>query len=124
VATGNSVGIGDNLRSALDVAFKIRPGEVIGVDGTNQPGPTPTVPPGQTPVPRGTPSTGRATDLTQSALRHYDLAQDALKRGDLATYQREIDAMKADLDALASVVGVPTPTAPVTPPAPTGTPVP
>jgi len=125
VATGNSIGLGDDLNNALDVAFKIAPGQVIGGDGgPPQPGPTATAGPGpgQTPTPRGTPIAGSAPDLTQSALRHYDLAQAALRTGDLATYQREIDAMKADLDALASVVGVPTATVPARQPA--GTPAP
>ncbi|HUP28377.1 MAG TPA: hypothetical protein VM409_08070, partial [Chloroflexia bacterium] len=104
VATGSSVGIGTDLQGALDVAFNIKPGTVEADGG--QPAPTPG--PGQTPQPRSTPS-GSAADLTQSALQHYERAQAALKLNDWSTYGRELDAMKADLDALAALTGVPTP---------------
>jgi uncharacterized membrane protein (UPF0182 family) len=117
VATGNSVGMGDNLNDALAVAFKLKPGQIDNPPG-GTPGTTGTPVPGQTATP-GTPvatsvpvptSTGRgAADLAQSAGRHYDLAQEALRAGDWATYGREIDAMKADLDALEAILGVPTP---------------
>jgi uncharacterized membrane protein (UPF0182 family) len=113
VATGNNVGMGDNLKEALDVAFKLKPGEIDG--GLPTPGITPTPGPAQTPIPGQTAvpqptSTGRsASDLAQSASDHYDLAQAALKDGDWATYGREIDAMKADLDALQALLGTPTP---------------
>ncbi|HYP39111.1 MAG TPA: hypothetical protein VEX13_02025, partial [Chloroflexia bacterium] len=126
--TGNSVGIGSDLREALNVAFKLQPGEVIGSDGgdtTPQPTPLPgqTPAPTRTPRPAGTPGTASPADLTQSALEHYDLAQTALRDGDLATYQREIDAMKRDLDELARIVGVPT-VLPSPSALPTGTPTP
>jgi uncharacterized protein len=115
VATSSSVGIGEDLRSALEVAFKVRAPVVEGTPPTPQPGQTPVAggtPGAATPTP-GTqptraPSLGSASDLTQSAIEHYDLAQDALRRGDWATYGREIDAMKADLDALELLVGTPT----------------
>jgi hypothetical protein len=127
--TGNSVGIGSDLREALNVAFKLQPGQVIGSDGgdntpqaTPLPGQTPA--PTRTPRPAGTPGTAASpADLTQSALEHYDLAQTALRDGDLATYQREIDAMKRDLDELARIVGVPT-ALPSPPAVPAGTPTP
>ncbi|HEX9987469.1 MAG TPA: UPF0182 family protein [Chloroflexia bacterium] len=126
--TGNSVGIGSDLREALNVAFKLQPGQVIGSDGgettpqaTPLPGLTPA--PTRTPRPAGTPGTASPADLTQSALEHYDLAQTALRDGDLATYQREIDAMKRDLDELARIVGVPT-ALPSTRAVPTVTPTP
>jgi hypothetical protein len=45
--------------------------------------------------------------LTQSARDHYDRAQEALRNGDWTTYGDEIDAMKADLDQLAAVLGLP-----------------
>ncbi|MEO8288549.1 MAG: UPF0182 family protein [Chloroflexota bacterium] len=112
VATGNSVGIGSDLNEALDVAFKIKPGQVVGGDGGTAPVPTPlpgaTTPPA-TPRPAGTPSAGSPSDLTQSALDHYDRAQQALKSGDWQTYGQEIDAMKRDLDQLERLVGTPTP---------------
>ena len=116
VATNSGVGIGEDLRTALEVAFRIRP-PTIGVDGTT-PNPSPTQTPGtpgtpgtgNTPIPQPTqpPSVGSIADLTQSALQHYDAAEAAQRRGDWATYGREIDAMKADLDALERLVGVPT----------------
>lgn len=117
VATGNGVGIGSDLQESLDVAFKLKPGQVIGGTGTGtgaNPQPTPppgaTIPPASTPPPAGTPSTGQtAQQLTQSALTHYNLSQQALRTNDWATYGRELEAMKRDLDQLAAVEGVPTP---------------
>ncbi|MEO6458711.1 MAG: UPF0182 family protein, partial [Chloroflexia bacterium] len=111
VATGSSIGIGSDLQSALDVAFKVKPGTIVGVDGP-QPVSTPVA--GTTVTPNAgitsVPSTGGSiADLTQSALRHYDQAEEALRRNDWATYGRELDAMKRDLDALALLTGVPTP---------------
>ncbi|HST04337.1 MAG TPA: UPF0182 family protein [Chloroflexia bacterium] len=114
VATGNSVGIGSDLNEALDVAFKLKPGEVIpgGDTGTPNPNatPVPTLPPGATVTPGGTQTAQTAEQLTQSALDHYNRAQDALRNGDWTTYGEEIDAMKADLDQLAQITGVPIPT--------------
>lgn len=116
VATGNSVGMGDNLADALAVAFRQKPG-TIEQPPQNPPGTTPTPGPGQTPVPALTPTpsgqptpTGRsAADLAQSARLHYDNAQAALRSGDWTTYGSEIEAMKVDLDALQVILGVPTP---------------
>ena len=116
VATGNSVGMGDDLADALEVAFKLKPG-TVDQPPTNPPGTTPTPGAGQTPVavqtptPSGlpTPSGKSASDLAKSASEHYDNAQAALRAGDWTTYGREIDAMKADLDALQAILGVPTP---------------
>jgi uncharacterized protein len=114
VATGNSVGIGANLAEALDVAFKLKPGEVIpgGNTGTPNPNatPVPTLPPGSTVTPGGTQTTQTAEQLTQSALDHYNRAQGALRNSDWTTYGQEIEAMKADLDQLAQLTGVPVPT--------------
>jgi uncharacterized membrane protein (UPF0182 family) len=109
VATGDSVGIGSSLSEALDVAFKIKPGQVIGDTGGTVPTPTPA--PGSTPPPAQTPSSGAgsASDLTKSALAHYDRAQQALKNGDWTTYGQELDAMRRDLERLQSIVGTPTP---------------
>lgn len=106
VATGNSVGIGSNLAEALNVAFKIAPATIVD-DGTGaQPSSTPVA--GVTPQPASTPRAGSAAELTQSAQRHYDLAQEALQESDWTAYGRELEALKADLDALARLVGVPT----------------
>jgi uncharacterized membrane protein (UPF0182 family) len=114
VATGNSVGIGSDLDEALDVAFKLKPGEVIPGGDTGPPNPNatpvPTLPPGATVTPGGTQTAQTAEQLTQSALDHYNRAQDALRNGDWTTYGEEIDAMKADLDQLAQITGVPIPT--------------
>jgi len=109
VATGDGVGIGADLNSALEVAFKLRPGEIVGAD-SGQPVATPV--PGATPPPGGTPSVRGPADLTASALDHYNRAQDALKDNDWTTYGRELDLMKRDLDELARTYGVPTPTIP------------
>lgn len=112
-ATGGRVGIGSNLNEALDVAFNIAPGQVIGA-GTGSTGGNTT--PSGTPLPGTTPqsgsSTGTPAQLTQSARDHYDRAQAALKGGDWTTYGREINAMKADLDALAAQLGILTPVMP------------
>jgi uncharacterized membrane protein (UPF0182 family) len=115
VATTDSVGFGENLQAALDVAFKVKPPVVepatpVPATPGVTPGPAQTPTAGVTPTPRPTfpPSSESASDLTQSALRHYEAAQEALRAGDWATYGREIDAMKADLDALERLVGVPT----------------
>src|SRR5213076_3235679 len=94
VATGDRVGFGADLNSALDVAMGVAPKPTVVPGGAN---PTPV--PGQTPQPGATQGIASAADLTQSALQHYNRAQDALKQGDWGTYGREIDAMKADLDA-------------------------
>jgi uncharacterized membrane protein (UPF0182 family) len=116
VATGSSVGIGSDLGEALDVAFKLKPGQVIPGDGggTPVPGTTPvpgaTQQPGPTVTTGGTQTASTAEELTQSALDHYNRAQDALRNGDWTTYGQEIDAMKADLDELARLTGVPIPT--------------
>ncbi len=113
VATGNSVGMGDNLKDALDVAFKLKPGQIdttpVPPGGTPTPGVAQTPVPGQTAVPQPTGTNRSPSDLAQSASGHYDRAQAALKLGDWATYGREIDSMKADLDALQAVLGRPTP---------------
>ncbi len=119
VATGDSVGIGADLNSALEVAFKLRPGEIVGADNGGQPVATPV--PGATPPPGGTPSARSAAQITASALDHYSRAQQALKDNDWTTYGREQDAMKRDLDELARTYGVPTPTVPSSP-SPTPTP--
>ncbi len=116
VATGNNVGIGDDLAEALDVAFNLKAPEVIPGTGEATPTPAPGVTPQPTspqPTPGGTVTvTGRSVEeITQSALDHYNRAQEALKRGDWTTYGEEIDAMKADLDELAQITGVPVPTA-------------
>ncbi len=129
VATINSVGMGADLKSALDVALKLRPAEVTADTGTQPPSatPTPTPLPGQTPQPAGTPPARTVADLTRSALAHYDSAQEALRRGDWATYGQEMQAMKADLDELARLTGAvtPTPVFTITPgPQPAGTPIP
>jgi uncharacterized membrane protein (UPF0182 family) len=113
VATGDSVGIGADLNSALEVAFKLRPGEIVGADNGGQPVATPV--PGATPPPGGTPSARSAAQITASALDHYSRAQQALKDNDWTTYGREQDAMKRDLDELARTYGVPTPTVPSAP---------
>lgn len=117
VATGNSVGIGADLKEALDVAFKLKPPEVIADDpgqATPTPGPgatpQPTRPPQATNTPGGTVTDRTAEEIMASALDHYNKAQDALRRGDWATYGEEIDAMKADLDELARLTGVEIPT--------------
>jgi uncharacterized membrane protein (UPF0182 family) len=68
------------------------------------------LPPGATITPGGTQTAQTAEQLTQSALDHYNRAQDALRNGDWTTYGEEIDAMKADLDQLAQITGVPIPT--------------
>lgn len=112
VATNDSVGIGADLNSALEVAFKLRPGEIVGADG-GQPAPTPV--PGSTPPPGGTPSVRTPGEITASALDHYNRAQEALKNNDWATYGREQEAMKRDLDELARSYGVPAPTVPANP---------
>ncbi|HEX8600654.1 MAG TPA: UPF0182 family protein [Chloroflexia bacterium] len=104
-ATGNRVGIGANLNEALQVAFNLAPGTIIGADGNGGPQPTPL--PGQTPQPGATPGLRTPAQLTQSAREHYDRAQEALRDGDWTTYGEEIDAMKADLDQLAEMLGVP-----------------
>ena len=112
VATGESVGIGDDLQEALDVAFHLKPGQLIGGGGTivtptpvAGSTPQPTVPPAQTPIAGG----GSESDLTKSALDHYDRAQQALKNGDWTTYGQELEAMKRDLEQLQSIIGTPTP---------------
>ncbi|HEY0071542.1 MAG TPA: UPF0182 family protein [Chloroflexia bacterium] len=124
-ATGNRVGIGADLNEALQVAFNLAPGTIIGADGNTGPQPTPQ--PGQTPQPRPSPGAQTPAQLTESARDHYDRAQAALRDGDWTTYGEEIQAMKADLDRLAEILGVPdivptpgatpgtTPTAPATP---------
>jgi uncharacterized membrane protein (UPF0182 family) len=116
VATTDSVGFGENLQAALDVAFKVAPPVVepatpVPATPGATPGAVQTPVPIVTPTPRPipTPSGESASDLTQSALRHYEAAQEALRAGDWATYGREIEAMKDDLDALERLVGVPTP---------------
>jgi uncharacterized protein len=117
VATGDRIGFGSDLDTALDNAMGVagRPPIVGGGDGT----PNATPVPDRTPLPGETPVVRSAADLTQSALQHYDRAQQALRQGDWATYGREIDAMKSDLDALALLTGVPTPA-----PSPLATPTP
>ena len=117
-ATGNRVGIGADLGEALRVAFNLAPGQVIGAD---DPGPQPTPQPGQTPLPRPSPGTETPIELTESAREHYDRAQEALRDGDWATYGREIEAMKEDLDALAEQLGVPDAATPATTPGATPT---
>lgn len=108
VATANNVGFGSNLAEALNVAFNVAPAPVLEGGGAAQPpGGTPV--PGQTAVAGATPLISTAADLTASARNHYDRAQQALKAGDWTTYGQELDAMKANLDALAALVGVPTP---------------
>jgi uncharacterized membrane protein (UPF0182 family) len=133
VATINGVGMGADLKSALDVALKLRSAELPADTGTRPPPATPTPLPGQTPQPAGTPPARTVADLTRSALAHYDSAQEALRRGDWATYGQEMQAMKADLDELARLTGAvtPTPVFTTTPgpgtspgPQPTGTPTP
>ena len=112
VATGDRVGMGVDLKSALDVALGVAPPPpVTGGTGGGA---------GGTPVPGTTPVTRTAADLTQSAINHYNAAQDALKRSDWTTYGQEIEAMKSDLDQLALLTGVPTPTLPI--PTPTSSP--
>ena len=115
VATGNSVGIGSDLGEALDVAFKLKPGEVIPGGDTGPPNPNATArahhPTGAQPSHREARKPhSTAEQITQSALDHYNRAQDALRNGDWTTYGEEIDAMKADLDELAQITGVPIPT--------------
>lgn len=104
VATGTSVGIGSDLNDALNVAFNLTPGQIIGgtggTGGTGQPGGNPT------------PGTQTAAGLTQSAIDHYNRAQEALKQGDWTTYGQEMAAMKSNLDSLAALEGVPTPAPP------------
>jgi uncharacterized membrane protein (UPF0182 family) len=104
-ATGNRVGIGADLNEALQVAFNLAPGTIIGADGNTGPQPTPQ--PGQTPQPRPSPGAQTPVQLTESARDHYDRAQAALRDGDWTTYGEEIQAMKADLDKLAEILGVP-----------------
>ena len=122
VATGDSVGIGADLNSALEVAFKLRPGEIVGADGGGQPSGTPV--PGATPPPGGTPSVRSPSEITASALEHYNRAQQALQENDWATYGREQELMKRDLDELARTYGVVTPTIPAGPTPPPSTPSP
>jgi uncharacterized membrane protein (UPF0182 family) len=116
VATNDSVGIGSDLNEALDVAFGIKAAQIItATGGTTPPAPTPA--PGTTPAPTRPPAptsaTGRAggtvADLTQSALDHYNRAQQALQNGDWTTYGQELDAMKADLTRMQTIIGTPTP---------------
>jgi uncharacterized membrane protein (UPF0182 family) len=126
VATGDSVGMGADLKSALEVAFRLRTPEVTA--DTTRPNPNPNPTP-TTPQPAGTPPARTVADLTRSALAHYDAAQEALRRGDWATYGQEMQAMKADLDELARLTGAvtPTPVFTTTPgpsPQPAGTPTP
>ena len=104
VATGDRVGFGADLQSALDVALnRAAPPPPT---GGGSPGANPTPAPGATAG--ATPALRSAAELTRSALQHYDNAQDALRRSDWATYGREIEAMKADLDQLATVTGAAT----------------
>lgn len=118
-ATGNRVGIGADLNEALQVAFNLAPGTVIGADDGGAP-PTPV--PGRTPQAGPSPGAETPAELTQSARDHYDRAQQALREGDWTTYGEEIDAMKADLDRLAELLGVSTPApTPATTPAVTPT---
>ncbi|MDQ6694391.1 MAG: UPF0182 family protein [Chloroflexota bacterium] len=116
VATGNQVGIGSNLKEALDVAFNLAPGQVIGAGNGSSTGTGSNATPGQTPQPGATRTTRSASDIAQSQQQHYQSAQDALKRSDWTTYGREIDALKADIDALVSLEGIFTPSPAITPP--------
>lgn len=101
VATGDRVGMGTDLSSALTAAMS---GVAVVPPDTGG-----TTPPG-TPGPQSTPGTQTAAQLTQSALQHYDKAQQALKDADWTTYGREISAMKSDLDQLALLTGAAAPT--------------
>jgi uncharacterized membrane protein (UPF0182 family) len=100
VATGDRVGFGTNLKEAIDAAFGGPPPPVTGGTGGAGPGPA------STPLPGTTPVAQNAASLVRSMQDHYNRAQTALRSGDLGTYGREIDAMKADLDALAQITGV------------------
>jgi uncharacterized membrane protein (UPF0182 family) len=112
VATGDRVGMGADLNESLDAALGRAPSKITG-EGTG----------GPTPTPGATTTGGQRTpaQITQSALDHYNKAQAARVQGDWATYGRELDAVKADLDALGVATGavVPTPA-----PTPAATPVP
>jgi uncharacterized membrane protein (UPF0182 family) len=116
VATSESVGIGSDLKEALDVAFGFKAAQIITAGGGTAPGATPV--PGTTPAttPAATspplptiPGGGSAADLTRSALDHYNRAQQALQNGDWTTYGQELNAMKSDLQRLQSLIGTPTP---------------
>jgi hypothetical protein len=118
VATNDSVGIGSDLNEALDVAFGIKAAQIItATGGTTPPTPASTAVPGTTPAPTRPPAPtsvtgstgGSVADLTQSALSHYNRAQQALQNGDWTTYGQELDAMKADLTRLQTIIGTPTP---------------
>ena len=64
---------------------------------------------GPTITAEGTQTTRTAEQITQSASTTI-IAPSTPGNGDWTTYGQEIDAMKADLDELAQLTGVPIPT--------------
>jgi uncharacterized membrane protein (UPF0182 family) len=115
VATSDNVGIGSDLNEALDVAFGLKPAQIIGASGGST-APSTTPVPGTIPSPAATSpplptiaGAGSAADLARSALDHYNRAQQALQNGDWTTYGNEQNAMKSDLQRLQALIGTPTP---------------
>jgi uncharacterized membrane protein (UPF0182 family) len=98
VVNGEQVAVGNNLATALAVAF----GEAAPTE--------PTVPV-EPPEPGGD-----VAELLAEAERHFEAAQAALERGDLGTYQEEIEAARDLIRRAAEQVGA----MPEPAPSPTG----
>jgi uncharacterized membrane protein (UPF0182 family) len=116
VVNGGTVGLGNNLKTALASSFT---GQVVPPGGGGG-GPTP-----------GGSIQQQIQTLLQSAQSHFAKADEALKTGDLATYQSEINAAEADVakaNALAAQLtggtpgASPTPTPSQSPASPTPSP--
>ena len=68
--------------------------------GGSAPPPSTPAPPPAAGAPPTAPATPEATALAHSALDHYQHAQDALKHNDWATYGKEMDAVRQDLEKM------------------------
>ncbi|MFI5731835.1 UPF0182 family protein [Kribbella sp. NPDC051587] len=101
VSFGDRVAFGSTLQEALTKVFN------TSVDTGEDPG-------GNNPPPSQQPTNQTIKQALAEAQSAYTAAQAALRNGDLATYQKEVERMKAAIDRAASAG-----TAPTTTPSPT-----
>ncbi|HEY3378176.1 MAG TPA: UPF0182 family protein, partial [Armatimonadota bacterium] len=83
------------MRNTLDEALAALTGGSVAAAATPA---TPTPAGGVSPP--AAPATAQSRALARAALDHYRRAQDALKRNDWATYGKEMDAVRDNLEKL------------------------
>ncbi|MFF1822369.1 UPF0182 family protein [Kribbella sp. NPDC058245] len=102
VSFGDRVAFGSTLQEALTKVFN------TSVDTGEDPG-------GTNPPPNQQPANQTIKQALAEAQAAYTAAQAALRNGDLATYQKEVERMKAAIDRAASAGAAPTTTPSPTP---------